>query len=220
MLVSEMFLLMLLDGRKGKVFSRGRGTKDLGLAGAMILDLYLRGRVSIYGKKSRILDYHISGYPYLDQILVFLYRSKRPLKLKTWLNRVSHFYKKLAQYIFQRLENQGILICGFKKRRYYLVKPEIKNSLLDQMKKVVINNMSPGIELLCLLSLMKVCRLFKIYFIRKFRKQVRRRIKELLHSPYYTPNARQIILSIIKAIEQIIRARKQAAASVAAVPMF
>jgi hypothetical protein len=110
MLISEMYILMLLDGCKGKIFSRGRATKDLGLAGAMILDLYLRGRLSIYGKKSRILDYDTSGYPYLDKILVFLYRSKRPLKLKTWINRVSHFYGKFSQYIFQRLENQGILI--------------------------------------------------------------------------------------------------------------
>ncbi len=210
MLVSERYFLMLLDGCKGKIYSRGRATKDLGLAGAMILDIYLRGRLSIYGKKSRILDYHMSGDPYIDKILVFLYRSRRPLKLKTWLNRISHFYKKFTQGILHQLKNQGILISDFKARRFYLTKPEVKDSLLEQINNVLINNINPDIELLCLLSLMKACALIKVYFIKKYRKYVRRRIEELLYSHYYAPETREMIFTVIKAIRDIIRAREAA----------
>ncbi len=215
MLISEMILLMFLDESKGKIYSRGRTTKDLGLAGAMILDLYLKGKVSIYGKKLKILNYCHSGLPYVDKILVFLYRSKRPLKLRSWLNKISQFYKKSSLYFYQRLESHGIIIGGFKARRFYLTEPEVKYSLLEKVKNVVINNMNPDIELLCLLSLMKACRLIKVYFMRKYRKYVKRRIKELLHSSYYSSETREMILGVIKAIEDIIRARTTASAVVA-----
>ena len=36
MLISEMILLMLLDGCKGKIYSRGRATKDLGYRRKMV----------------------------------------------------------------------------------------------------------------------------------------------------------------------------------------
>ena len=131
-------------------------------------------------------------------------------KRKVWLNKISHFYKKLFQGIFQQLENEGILIGDFKARRFYLAKPEIKDSLLEQINNVIINNINPGIELLCLLGLMKECALIKVYFLKKYRKDVERRIKELLYSPYYAPETREMIFIVIKAIRDIIRARQAA----------
>ncbi|TKJ20959.1 MAG: hypothetical protein CEE43_10850 [Promethearchaeota archaeon Loki_b32] len=218
MLLSEKFLLMLLDEYKGKRYSAVQATKDLGLAGAMILDLYFKGKLAIYRKRLRILDYNTCGDPYLDMILVFLNSSKKPQKLKRWVEKLSRFFKQYYTSFFRRLENNGFLISEiktilriFKAQRFYLAKPEVKQSLLEQIKNVLIYDMNPGIELLSLLSLMKACRLIKVYFIRKYRKYVKRRIKELLHSSYYAPETREMILSVIKAIEDIIISRSTAA---------
>lgn len=47
MLVSRNYLLMILDEEKGKIYSRASAAKDLGLIGAMMMDLYLRGKILI-----------------------------------------------------------------------------------------------------------------------------------------------------------------------------
>ena len=78
---------------------------------------------------------------------------------------------------------------------------------LEEISNAIINNTKPGIELLCLLSVMKACTLIKVYFIKKYRTYIERRIKELLYSPYYAPETREMIFMVIKAIKDIIRAR-------------
>ena len=84
-----------------------------------------------------------------------------------------------------------------------------------EKKKVVIDNLDPDIELLCLLSLLKVSRLIKVYISKEYRKQAKNRIDELLHYGSYDPNHLEMILSVIKAINDIMAAR-QAVITIAA----
>jgi len=205
MLISERFLLLLLNDRKGKSHFFANFDKNLGLAGAMILDLGFKGKVSISGKKLRILDYHASGDPIIDKILVFLYNTKKPLKLKRWLVKIARSYKKFSMCLYQRLENYGILTSGLKANRYYFIKPEIKQSLLKQIKQGMIDDMNPDIELLCLLSLITLCGFLDKCIAKEYRKIVRKLIYQFIFSNNYRSETLEFVLKVINMVDEIIK---------------
>jgi len=221
MLVSRNYLLMILDEEKGKVYSRASAAKDLGLIGAMMMDLYLRGKILIERKKIRIIDPTSTGDEYLDDILEILKRSKKIRKLNRWIDRISRRYKTYYYAFFKRLEKQEILKIEVKKtfkifetKRFYLQRPEVKMVILEQIQNTIVNNLNPSIDLLCLLSLIEVSGLIKVYIAKEFRKQVRMRIDELIYSENLNLRDQEMIISITKAIKDIIAAR-QAAVTVA-----
>ena len=68
-------------------------------------------------------------------------------------------------------------------------------------------NLSPGEDLICLLSLLKVCNLIKVYVAKEYRKQVKRKINELVQSETLDPKTREMIQIITKSIVDIITIR-------------
>ena len=217
MLVSRNYLLMILDEEKGKIYSRASAAKDLGLIGAMMMDLYLRSKILIERKKIRIIDPTSTGDEYLDDILEILKSSKKIRKLNRWIDRISRRYKTYYYAFFKRLEKQEILKIEVKKtfkifetKRFYLQRPEVKMVILEQIQNVIVNNLSPSIDLLCLLSLLEVSGLIKVYIAKEFRKQVRMRIEELIYNENLNPRDQEMIISITKAINDIIAARQTA----------
>ena len=222
MLVSRNYLLMILDEEKGKIYSRASAAKDLGLIGAMMMDLYLRGKILIERKKIRVIDPTSTGDEFLDDMLEILKSSKKIRKLNRWIDRISRSYKTYYYAFFKRLEKQEILKIEVKKtfkifetKRFYLQRPEVKMVILEQIQNVIVNNLSPSIDLLCLLSLLEVSGLIKVYIAKEYRKQVRMHIEELIYSENLNPRDQDMIISITKAIKDIIAAR-QAAVTVAA----
>ncbi|MFX1313540.1 MAG: GPP34 family phosphoprotein [Promethearchaeota archaeon] len=189
MLVSRNYLLMILDEEKGKIYSKASAAKDLGLIGAMIMDLYLRGKILIERKKIRVIDPNSTGDEYLDDTLEILKSSKKNRKLDRWIERISRRYKRYYYAFFKRLEEQEILKIEVKKtfkifetKRFYLQRPDVKMVILEQIQNAIVNNLSPSIDLLCLLSLLEVSGLIKVYIAKEFRKQVKMRIEELIYS--------------------------------------
>ncbi|MFX1574996.1 MAG: GPP34 family phosphoprotein [Promethearchaeota archaeon] len=215
MLVSRNYLLMILDEEKGKLYSRASAAKDLGLIGAMLMDLYLRGKILVERKKIRVIDPTPTGDELLDDVLEILDRSKKIRKLNRWLGWISRRYKTYYYAFFKRLEKQEILKIKVKKtfkifesKRFYLQRAEVKLVILEQIQNAIVNNLSPSIDLLCLLSLLEVSGLIKVYIAKEFRKQFRIRINELIYSGNLNPRDQEMIISITKAIKEIIAARQ------------
>jgi len=153
---------------------------------------------------------------------MILNSSKKIRKLNRWIDKMSRRYKTYYYAFFKRLEEQNILKIEVKKtfkifetKRFYLQRPEVKMVILEQIQNVIVNNLSPSIDLLCLLSLFEVSGLIKVYIAKEYRKQVRIRIEELISSENLNPRDHEMIISITKAIKDIIAAR-QAAVTVAA----
>lgn len=141
--------------------------------------------------------------------------SKKIRKLNRWIDRISKRYKTYYYAFFKRLEKQEILKIEVKKtfkifetKRFYLQRPEVKMVILEQIQNVIVNNLSPSIDLLCLLSLLEVSGLIKVYIAKDFRKQVRMRIEELIYTENLNPRDQEMIISITKAIKDIIAARQ------------
>lgn len=224
MTVLRNYLLMILDEEKGKRYLRVSVEKDLGFAGAFLMDLYLQGQILIEKKKVKVVESSKTGDEYLDEIFEIIKTSKKIRKVTYWIVKLARKYKTYSQAYYKRLEQQGILNIEEKKilqifstQRFYLQKPEVKMELLEQIQNTIINNLSPEADLICMLSLMKVSKLIKMYFSKEYRKQAKSRIDELIHSENLKPNTRDMILIITKSIEDIMTARIAAATTAAVV---
>ena len=200
MLVSEEFILLLLDEKSGKQIPYTN--KSLGLAGAIIMDLTLQKKVTFDGKKLKVVDSTSTRDGFLDTFLYEIKASKKKLKLEQWLNKFSRNYKDKFKALLARLKDREIIkkeeekiLKIFRSVRYRFLKPEIKKNLLEQIQGVLLDEIDSNEHLICLLSLIKASNLYRALFTKEFRKQFKNIIDELISSE-----------KIGKAIQDIINA--------------
>ncbi len=217
MLISEKFLLVSLERWPYQDSISPGPSESICLAGAWIMDLILREKLLIEGKKLRVIDTNSTGDEYLDEILTIIKDSKKIRKLKRWVDLLSrwHIFQTYTEAL-KRLESQSILKFEgkvtariFYKFSYDLTKPEVKQSLLEQIQKVVIDNVDPDTELLCLLSLIRFSSLYKVCVPKEYRKVAKLRIEDLLRSSNYDPSLLEMISKIRKAYRSTLSSRRQ-----------
>jgi len=217
MLISENCLLVSLEYWKHQDSITPGASESICLAGAWIMDLILREKLVIEGKRLRVIDTNSTGDEYLDEILTIIKDSKKILKVKRWVDLLSrrHIFQNYTVAL-KRLESQGILKFEgkvtariFYKFSYDYTKPEVKKSLLEQIQKVFIDNLDPDIELLCLLSLLRISNLIKVCIPKENRKAAKLRIEDLVRSGNYDPSHLEMILKIKKAYNSTLSSRRQ-----------
>lgn len=209
MLICESYLLVFLEKWKHRKSIAVGQENTVCLAGAGIMDLILRGKLMIERKRLKLIDTNPTGVEYLDEILAMIKDSKKIRKLNRWIILISNYRSiKCDSLVFKSLENQGIL--QFEKRifykwRYNFIRPEVIQSLLQRIQNAFIDNLDPDIELLCLLSLLKITRLFKVCISKEYRNQVKYRMEQLLRFGNYDPSHLEMIVKTKKAIRNALR---------------
>ena len=108
MLICESYLLIYLERWKDRDTITITNPAGVCLVGAGIMDLILRGKLMIEGKKLITHDTSPTGIAFLDEILTMIKDSKKIRKLNRWVIGISG-YHSLQRYnlIFQNLERHG-----------------------------------------------------------------------------------------------------------------
>ena len=106
--LAEELLLLSLNDSTGKVRGSVSSYLQYGLAGALIADLALRGRVAV-GEKKRLtlLEGPLTGDPLLDAVIEQLRDSTRERKAAGWVQRLGR--GKLTRGVAERLVELGVL---------------------------------------------------------------------------------------------------------------
>jgi len=217
MLICENYLLVSLENWKHQDSITPGTSESICLAGAWIMDLILREKLLIEGKKLRVIDTNSTGDEYLDEILSIIKDSEKIRKLNRWVDLLSrrHIFQNYTLAL-KRLESQGILKFEgkvtariFYKFSYDFTKPEVKQSLLEQIQKVLIDNLDPDTELLCLLSLLRISSLINVCISKENRKVAKNRIEDLVRFGNYDPSHLEMILKIKKAYNSTLSSRRQ-----------
>jgi len=213
MLIYESFFLLFLGKWKHRNFIAVGSDNTKYLIGAGIMDLILREKLVLEGKKLRVIDTNLTGVEYLDEILTIIKDSKKIRKLYRWFERLSYYHViQLNTLVFKSLESQGIL--KFERRvtakifyrwKFDLTRPEVIQSLLERIQKVFSDDLDPDIELLCLLSLLKNSRLTKASISKEYRKIVKYRIEDLVRFGNYDPINLEMIVKTRKALRDSMR---------------
>jgi golgi phosphoprotein 3 len=189
--LSEQLLLLALKDEKGTIVSKASMALDFGLAGALLLEMTVDGRIDIQNGKLVIQNTTPSGDPLHDEVLAVLTAKAGKLRpMKYWVPRLASKMKKLRHKIADRLVLSGIL-CREKKRilgifpsvRYPTANPLPELEVREQLKRTVLESTSPSMETRMILNLVKACDLSDEVFGKDKRKQVKEQFKELGREP-------------------------------------
>jgi hypothetical protein len=177
--LAESLVLLALDDEKGTVGWRGNDALDLGLAGALLADLALRGRIGIAGGRVTMLDAAPVGDELLDETLGLIAGSSKQRDARGWVTEVFRRVKHLRSRLCEGLVEQGILhreehttLHIFHQVRYPSSDPTPESALRTDLQ--IAAGAQPPIapRLLALLSLAWACDLLDRLFGRDARKQV------------------------------------------------
>jgi hypothetical protein len=183
-LPEKMFLLSIND-YTGTAAKGIYGPVYYGLAGALLADLSLRGRLTLQDKRLVIADNALTGNELLDEAISLIRESNKRHKPSYWLYTLAS--KKLPSWIADQLVKYHILFLESK--QYMWVIPytgteknnaSAKYWIKQNLRGVVLAGEKPTPEDVTLLNLIKTCTLLNFLFTREERKWAALRIDDLV----------------------------------------
>jgi Golgi phosphoprotein 3 (GPP34) len=156
---------------------------DLGLGGALLLDLGLKGRIAVVDGHVTAIDKTPTGAPLLDSALAEIARQPRPHEPDHWIRHVSRGAYRAVQ---DRLVEIGILrreddriLHVIPVHRTHETDGRLHHELVDHLRDAVVLDRPPSSETAALAALALAVGLDRHLFPRADRHAVRQRMKEV-----------------------------------------
>jgi golgi phosphoprotein 3 len=187
-LTEELFLLSLRD-KKDTVGLPYSAAMPYALAGAMLVELALAGKVQL-DKEKKVLPVGAPQWfqsPRLDDLLGMIHASEKPKKISHWINIVVGKNKKLEKELLAELIARGIL--KEEQKRILWVIPYTEYSQQDasvkylrkqRLRDIVLGGQIADQQSIALLSLLKAIELLDNIFTQDEIKAAGPRVKEII----------------------------------------
>ena len=198
-LYEEIMLLALRD-EQGTIAT---GFPEQVLAGAILAELLLDGRISVEDTKKKLvnlLDSRPSGDPIIDECLEKMTTAKRRASLQTWVSRLAGT-KNLRHKAAQRLCDRRILradedkvLFVFKRRIYPEIDPVPEKKIIDRLRDAIYNDhakLDP--RTVVLVSLANGSDMLRQTFGRKELKSRKKRIERIENGELTGKATREVI---------------------------
>ncbi len=182
----EELLLLALRDKKGTIVTSASTALGYGLAGAVLMELTLEGRLVIEKGKFKLIDTTPIGDDILDDALSKIKSSRKNRKPAYWVSKLSGI-KKLKDRLLERLVHKGILrreehriLRVIPSKRYPTVYAEPEKKLRDRIRAAILNGVEPDEHTTIVISLVSACNLVNEIFEKDERKAARKRMKEII----------------------------------------
>lgn len=188
--IPEMLLLMSIHEAKGTLFNSANEWLKPGLAGAILAELALEGKIqSTSNHRLRVVDDSPLENEIFNKVIGILKETEKERKFGYWIATLSEKADKYQEKYIQSLIQKGVFTEDDERLQWMVpspVEPDAKAST-----KYLLNKHLRGIVLaqedyekrdLALLSLVRACNLLDLVFLRDERKLAARYINEQLFS--------------------------------------
>lgn len=211
--LSEKLLLLGLHDKKGSVVFSASTALPYGLAGALLIELYLSRRIDFIDKNIKVINADKVDNELLDEVRVLISSSSTLRDAKYWLktihSKVKAIQGRLASQlvekkILSKKEHSFIWLIHYNRYPSRDVKPE--QNLRAHIKSVVLKGAQASEEDIALLSLVQACELVNEVFDSSERKKAQQRIKELVKEQKISKAITQIVDEIMTALMVVIMA--------------
>lgn len=182
----DELILLAIDEERGLVPRSVADNLGVGLAGGILAELALQGKVQVgENRRLALVDNKETGDEFLDKALKEISANDRPRKTTFWVRSLGERPKKLRRNLGQRLVKEGFLT--WEDEYYLLVVPSPLDPQLDASAKFLIKERMRNIILACkeadlrslaLLNLARASNLLKLIFTVDERKAAERGIHE------------------------------------------
>jgi hypothetical protein len=178
-------LVLLGTNERGGTESAAWTSLDNGIAGALLLELSLAGRLQL-GEKGAIVvaDERPTGDELTDAALARIAESERSRDAKHWVSKLAS--GKARKRVLTRLDDRGVLAAERSKflglvprTRHVEVDPAPEREVRERLRGAVLGEEAADPRTVALAGLVKACGLTKAVFGREDRKAADRRIDEL-----------------------------------------
>ena len=198
-LYEEIMLLALRDEQG----TMAAGFPEQIIAGAVLAELLLDGRISVEDTKKQLVDVIDSsptGDPIIDECLEKIETSKRRAALKTWVTRLSstkdlrhRAARQLCERKILRAEQDKVLFV-FKRRIYPEIDPKPEKKIISRLRTAIFSDsarLDP--RLVVLVSLANGSDLLRQTFGRKELKPRKKRIEQIEAGDVTSKATREVI---------------------------
>jgi hypothetical protein len=215
----ESLLLLVTDDVTGQISTKS-GALNYGLAGAVLTDLLLRGRLDAEEGKLRVIDSSPLGDSVLDHALSRMGASKSR-DAKHWVGTLArdHIMERVLEHLLQkgvlRREEHRILWV-IPNDRYPTEDTAAERAVRENVRAVVLEGAPPQPRTAVLIALLKACDLADVVFSRDERKHYKERIDDVARGEAMGEAVARAIKEMQAAVIAAVVAAGAAAASSAA----
>ena len=171
LILPEHLLLLALNDDKGSVVQSSALALPYGLAGALIMELSLRGRVKVEETILAEVSTDPTGDDILDEALQALAECERDKSAEYWIARPDSLVKGLKQRLLDRLVERGVLrreehrfLWLVPYNRYPTQDAAAERDIRQRVHDVVLRGAEADEPTALLLSLVHACDLAKEVF--------------------------------------------------------
>lgn len=203
----EQLMLIALRDDKGTVLFSASTALPYGLAGAALLELFFREKITLENKKIKGIDKNAIDDPVLNEALNLMSDSSKDRNAKYWVQKINSKVKKLRQRVIDNLVEQQILnreghkiLWFFNIDRYPTLDVVPEMEIRNNIRNIVLNNYDATERDIALLSLMKACSLINEVFQKGERKIAKKKIKELIENQKMSKDVSSAVVAITQEI--------------------
>ena len=205
--LSEKLLLLGLHDEKGHVVMSASVALPYGLAGALLLELYLDNRIDIVDKKVTLQDDKKTNNDILDEVLTLIAQSPKLRTTQYWLQTIQSKVADIQQRLTDQLVEKQVLsekehrfMWVINYNRYPTQNTQPESDIRTRMKQVVLQDAEPTEEEVALLSLVLACELISEVFDKADRTIAKERIKVLAKGQAISKTVAQTVDEIMVAL--------------------
>lgn len=194
--LAEQLSLVAVDDESGKV---APSQLDLGLAGALLVQLALAGRVDVVEKKLAVTNPEPTGDPLLDGALARIVADK-PHGADHW---VRNLQKDLRSRVLDGLVERGILereewkVLGlFRRTRYPERDAGPETAVRTRLDAAVLHGLEPDEETAALVGLVQAAQLRGAAFPGADRKPTEKRMTEIAEGSWASGAVREAVTQV------------------------
>ncbi len=180
----EKLFILAIDDDQGAIAASVKNKLRYGLAGAILSELAIMGKIVAEEERVRVEDATPTGDSLCDQALTLIAAMKKPHKMGRLVNDLANepLFKRTAE----RLAEHNIITIEKKKFSWIspsVVYPQIDGStkywLKSKLRAITLAGEKPEAQDIALLSLLQACRLLRLVFTRDERKFAEKRVETL-----------------------------------------
>ncbi|MFI9123810.1 GPP34 family phosphoprotein [Streptomyces bikiniensis] len=210
--LAEEIMLLSLDDESGA--AKERQSAAWAVAGGILLDLVLAGRVAVDGGRLRVADRTPTDVPLLDERLRLIAewagRRKRAPKATEWLTKDC---PKAVKATTESLRGRGLVraeqrrVLGlFPVTRYPEADGSVERELRDRLRAVVLGGAEPDTRTAGLLALVHGAKLHRVAFPDVPRKEIAPRLEEITAGQWAAEDVRRAIRDMQAAMVAVMAA--------------
>lgn len=184
--IAEEFLLLALDDEKGVVCNQPFMGLEFGLAGAVLMDLSLQGKIKAEENRITVLSEGDCCNEMFDDALKMIAASEEIETPRYWVWKLGIHIQEIKDYFLEQLVEKGILekkeqniLWIYHRKCYPLLDDKVEQDVKQLVRQCIVSGAKPEDSEIVLISLMKACNLIDVIFSEEEKQKYLERIDEI-----------------------------------------